>query len=307
MAAANNLAVAAEVWRGAIPVCFRSGDERPMYAMVPRLAYLPMLHGRLTRHFQRDRVDEAASDVVGQGDQAPSLEVSQYFAAVSPARSAGDAAEAGPASAGARGGEALWFTDGASGAPVAWELPLGAAHDAALLRGPVRLPWKLVAHFGGAPADHVPCDGPGECFRAFFHSLKQAVHLDRGTARAALAMPRVDQEALWKALDEGDRSAFAARDLAPSDAPRNVPVRVLFREGPLLQIPMAPSDATAGARSLADALAPPVRAKLGADLGDVVVTAHGVPLPWDLPLLDAWRNLHYGDRFLYLAVDRAPA
>ena len=302
MAAADRAAVADEVWRGCIPVCLRSGGEdRPLYAMVPRLAYLPTLEAQLARHF-REAPAPAPAPQHDDGARAPSLADSDYFAAVSP--SARSAAAEEPRNE-RREETGLWFCDGA-GAPVPWDMPLGAALDAAALAGPVALPWELGARFRGAPADHVACEEQGCCFKAFYHALKQAVHLERGTARAALTLPRVDQEALWAALNAGDRGAFAARDLAPVDAPRHVPVRLLFRGCPPVQLPLAPVAGDGAPATLATALGPAVEARLGVAVAACVAVAHGVALPWDMELLDAWRNLHYGDHFLYLAVARRP-
>jgi len=293
-----------EVWRGAIPCCFRlAGDAgaRPLYAMVPRLASLGSLDARLRRHFNVG-FDAAAP---GDGDAAVApmagLADSQYFARPL-ARAAPEDAPADETEKGGGAREPLWFRPAGGGRPLRWAIPLGVAYDDAAARGgPARLPWALECVFEKPEAAPDAVDRAGAPFRAFFHALKQAVHLERGTARSVLSLPRVAQEALFAAGRAGDRSAFARADVASRDAPRRVPVRLIFPGGgPPVQLPFPPTG------SLRDALAAPIRAAFGAaDVAEAAdVVAHGVPLPWDLPLLDAWRALHAADHFLYLVVVR---
>ena len=293
-----------EMWRGSVPVCIRLGRDvaRPMYAMVPRLAYARTLEGRIGRHFREVLAPKVASSEADGGSTAsPSLADSQYFSAVSPsASSRGDSSDSEGGPGPSRGGRAtgpLWFSETGSGAPLRWDVPLGVALDHASIGTKPSLPWELTAHFGDCPDERAPPEDEDGDFKAFFHALKQAVHLERGTARAALAMPRVDQEALWAAVTRGDRAAFCGADLDAVAAPRHVPVRLLFADGPVVQLPVAPGDG----RTLGDALLAPVSAKYGS-LDAATATAHGVRLPWRLPLVDAWRALHYGDHFLYVVV-----
>jgi len=286
-----------EVWRGAIPVCFRLGGDAaapPLYVMVPRLACLGAFEARLRRHWSRH--DDAADDDDGDEDRATvtapsSLADSQYFARPLASPTAGDSESDDGAGDDGAAAAALWFRDPIGGAPLAWGLPAGVAFDAA--GAGAALPWAVDVVFGAAP-DEAAGVARGAAFAAFFHALKQAVHLERGTARLALALPRVDQEALFAAATSGDRAAYAARDVAPPDAPRRVPVRLLVAGRPVVQLPFAPGG------DLADAL----RAPVAAAFGDAPATAvaHGVALPWDLPLLDAWCHLKAADHFLYLVL-----
>eukprot|EP00629_Pelagomonadales_sp_RCC1024_P009308 CAMPEP_0119279228 /NCGR_PEP_ID=MMETSP1329-20130426/20428_1 /TAXON_ID=114041 /ORGANISM="Genus nov. species nov., Strain RCC1024" /LENGTH=210 /DNA_ID=CAMNT_0007279763 /DNA_START=162 /DNA_END=791 /DNA_ORIENTATION=+ len=207
-----------EVWRGGVPLCFRlQGDARPLYVVAPRTAYLAAYETRLRRHY-RDVLEPEAAPVL----QNTILAESQYFAA-NRARPADDAASSSGDEA-----DVLWFSD--AGGPLRSDLPLGAVLDRASLKGPVKLPWDVAVRRDAAPAEHL--EGG---FSAFFHALKQAVHLERGTARAALGMAREHQRALWAAANAGDVGAYSEVDTAPPESPRRVPVRLLFADGPVVQ------------------------------------------------------------------------
>ena len=57
--------------------------------------------------------------------------------------------------------------------------------------------------------------------------------------------------------------------------------------------------------TVGEALGPCVRRALSInDVRRATAVCHGVALPWDCVLVDAWRALRCGDHFLYVAVRR---
>ena len=55
--------------------------------------------------------------------------------------------------------------------------------------------------------------------------------------------------------------------------------------------------------TVGEALGPCVRRALSInDVRRATAVCHGVELPWDCALVDAWRALRCGDHFLYVAV-----
>jgi len=322
-----------EVWLGSIPVCVElaasslvaSSAPRPLWVLVPRVAYVASFAGDVADHF-RDSVAEVSTTLA----------------------------------------DAVWFAerddDDASIPTTTREavdpfarLPAGALFDSARRRD---VPWRLVAHFSArrrlpaatpassssSPASSSP--GPtaaarvdeDSCERRFFHALKQATHLEHGTARSVLSMPRVDQAALWRAVCAGDRAGYAARDVkgvvsGPLESPlRHVPLRVVVpptsrtRGRVVAQLPHSAYDAAAGRkRTLGDCVEAVLRVlasrRAAQDGGEqdesgsaVAGGAAGTKRNWtlrvhgvddvdpDLPLLEAWKALRHADHFLYVVV-----
>jgi len=276
-----------EAWLGSIPVSISLareevvGTEAPAAyeTMLARTTYLPTLAAELASHF---------GEVTTQLSYGlPRSEVKRVE-------------EEGALTAAEKRWAPVWFSS--ENQTVGWEYPVGVSYD---LLGGERLPWRLVAHFSKFPDDALALVTADTCERTFFHSLKQAVHLETGTARAALGMPRVQQAALWDAVCRGDRAAFIANDVAKHDSPletppRAVPVRlVLARDGRRLQLPHAAYDAAGRKRTVRETVLDRFEAH--------AAKAHGVHLSPDLPLIDAWKALAHPDHFLYvLLLDAGP-
>ena len=179
------------------------------------------------------------------------------------------------------------------------DIPLGAALDA--LGRPAPLPIDLALHVGRPPSNIAALDASDDGFRAFVHSLKQAAHLERGTARAVLTLALARQRALYAACGSGDLSSY--EDLEDVD-PKRVPCRV-FVDGcsTWTQLPFAACNEKGAPATVGEALGPCVRRALGIDdVRGATAVCHGVALPWDCALVDAWRALRCGDHFLYVAV-----
>ncbi|KAJ8603168.1 hypothetical protein CTAYLR_004606 [Chrysophaeum taylorii] len=275
-------AVQEEVWLGSIPVCVElAGDEvvgakapRPYWAMVPRMSYLPTLAGALRTHF---------SDSIAQ---------LSYRGGLKRVDEDSEGTEEEP------GFSRVWFS---APEPLRWQRPAGVLYDAC---GGGSLPWRVVVHFSNYPRSLLDLE-EDTCERTFFHALKQAVHLETGTARAALVMPRVQQSALWKAVASGDRAAFAAADVkneSPLEAPpRSVPVRLVLEAGKtVVQLPFSAYDSRGRKRTLGETLLDGDRLEFLTDAS--ALRAHAVDLDPDLPLIDTWKALRHADHFLYVLV-----
>ena len=282
---ASDLVTAA--WQSKIPLrlsLHERDDATPLYLLHNRGAPLASLASRLRRHFRRHLENQKEDDEAPR-PYAPSLADSQYFSPLGSEAWAEDQDDddAEPS---------LWFQ--LHDSVLRWDIPLGAALDALSIRP--ALPVDVTLHFGRPPSNVAALDASDDGFRAFVHSLKQAAHLERGTARSVLTLALARQRALYAACSAGDLSSY--EDLEDVD-PKRVPCRV-FVSGcsTWTQLPFA-----AGTTTVGEALGPCVRRALSIDdVRRATAVCHGVALPWDCVLVDAWRALRCGDHFLYVAV-----
>lgn len=266
-----------ELWRGAIPVEIHlAADEvadvappPPFFGLIPRGAYLPVWYDRETepsprRHFEPfvarfpDNVvtNQTRADAVGDED-APSPDVAE------------------PTTPSARDEKITkriqkpcWFDH--DGAPLRWNVCAGTLHDVFARReadGTVASrPWRLTVHYapyrededdaarggnGTGDSDVQLASGDEASARAhFFNALKEAVHVERGSAAVVMSMTRAAQRDLWRSVLTGDRSLATEAETALSTTPapseekkkddeknaygqtdRRVPVRVFVRIG----------------------------------------------------------------------------
>ena len=286
----NDLAndLAAQAWQSRIPLRLSlhdRADATPLYLMHPRGAPLAAIAARLRRHFRR-HLEPKDDESDAPRPYAPSLADSQYFSPL------GSEAWAEADEENDDDEPALWFQ--LHDAVVRWDIPLGAALDALSIRP--ALPVDVTLYIGRPPPNIAALDASDDGFRAFVHSLKQAAHLERGTARAVLTLALARQRALYAACSAGDLASY--EDLEDV-APKRVPCRV-FVSGcsTWTQLPFA-----AGTTTVGEALGPCVcRALSINDVRGATAVCHGVALPWDCVLVDAWRALRCGDHFLYVAV-----
>ena len=287
---ANDLAATA--WQSKIPLRLAlhdRADATPLYLMHPRGAPLAAIAGRLRRHFRRHLENQKEDEA--PRPYAPSLADSQYFSPL------GSEAWAEADEENDDDEPALWFQ--LHGAVVRWDIPLGAALDA--LGRPTPLPIDVTLHIGRPPSNIAALDASDDGFRAFVHSLKQAAHLERGTARPVLTLALARQRALYAACGSGDLSSY--EDLEDVD-PKRVPCRV-FVDGcaTWTPLPFSARNKQGAPATVAEALGPCVRRALSInDVRRATAVCHGVALPWDCVLVDAWRALRCGDHFLYVAV-----
>ena len=270
--------IQAELWRGAIPVEIHlAADEvadvrapPPFFGLIPRGAYLPVWHDRETepsprRHFEpfvaRFPDDKgtarARADAVGDEDaetRARSSDDPTTHPSSAPGEARDDLNEKPP----------CWFDH--DGAPLRWDVCAGILHDVFVRRdsdGAVASaePWRLTVHYaayrddendpralGGdgsrnrRDAGSFACVEAQSCARAhFFNALKEATHIERGSAASVMSMTRAAQTNLWRSVLTGDRRlAFEAEEAlsvssnVSRDGPRDgaddvrrlIPVRV---------------------------------------------------------------------------------
>ena len=273
-----------ELWRGAIPVEIHlAADEvadvappPPFFGLIPRGAYLPVWYDRETepsprRHFEPfvarfpDNVltNQRNADAVGD-EVAPSPDVAEPD--TPSARADGKKNNQKP----------CWFDH--DGAPLRWNVCAGTLHDVFARReadGTVASrPWRLTVHYapckededdaarvfagtgdsdGFSNAHGLFASGDESSARAhFFNALKEAVHVERGSAAVVMSMTRAAQRDLWRSVLTGDRSlateaetalevtarateadvaANASADDKESLSHRRIPTRVFVRAG----------------------------------------------------------------------------
>ena len=206
-----------ELWRGAIPVEVHLASDEvatadpppPVFALVPRAAYLPVWH------------------------DAPDGPGAAFASALPPGRGASPWFDH----------ESLplrWNLP----AGVLHDLTVSrrrAEED--------RLPWRLTVHYrpnvdaessSSATRDDdglYRCEGEDEARAHFFNALKEATHVSRGSAGAVMAMTRAAREGLWRSVATGNRTdARKATEELFEDAygvgtTRRVPLRVYARLG----------------------------------------------------------------------------
>ena len=291
----NDLAsdLADDAWQSRVPLRLAldgRDDATPLYILHPRGAPLAALASRLRRHF-RSHLEPKDDESDAPRPFAPSLADSQYFSPL------GSEAWAEADEENDDDEPALWFQ--LHDAVVRWDIPLGAALDA--LGRPTPLPVDVTLHIGRPSPNIAALDASDDGFRAFVHSLKQAAHLERGTARAVLTLALARQRALYAACSAGELSSY--EDLEDVD-PKRVPCRV-FVDGcsTWTQLPFAACNEQGAPATVGEALGPCIcRALSINDVRRATSVCHGVELPWDCALVDAWRALRCGDHFLYVAV-----
>lgn len=216
-----------ELRRGAIPVeVHLAADEvadvsppPPLFALVPRSAYLPIWHdGPIGDDAAAARDDDAVDGPTPRTHFAPRL---------APGRDA----------------SAPWFDH--EGLPLRWNLPVGILRD--LCAPDARAPWRLTVHyraFDDATDSVENADGamfscgvggePRTVARAhFFNSLKEAVFVAKGSASGVQGLSRRARADLWRSVVTGDGAlAVAAEDelgMRATAAFKRVPMRLYVR------------------------------------------------------------------------------
>jgi autophagy-related protein 5 len=327
-----------ELWRGAIPVEIHLAPDdvaslappAPVFALIPRGAYLPVWH-----------------------DTAPDGPRAAFADSLAPGRDA----------------QPPWFETHEEGLPLRWSVPAGVLYDVfrgAAADAPSAdestLPWRLTAHYRAMTGPHAADEPAFRCGRVtgavasdatsaakahFFNALKEATHVSRGSAKPVMAMSRAARENLWRSVVEGDRAladaaeeeleAPAARGESSSDQappiegdpattrrnggakPRRVPLRAYVVRTPAprlrggggslrswddVRVYSAPVELDEdGSRTVGDALASVCVDDVAKTLGDgAVVVAQGVGLSLATSLEEAHARLKGADHFLHVVV-----
>lgn len=194
-----------------------------------------------------------------------------------------------------------------------------------------RTPWEIVVHFQHFPSQLLlKCSTPVEAEHFYFHSLKQAVFLLHGSTRLFNELSVEVQRSLWQSVRTSNRSVFlsiadqmvtAGRlDRGAVGELKSVPIRVVRKDKPVVQKPVAPffpHTASAGGavgvdsadvevpRSLRDVLLSDLAGPLdfSADTVDsLTCIIQGIEVPLESPVFDLWRLMRHCDLFLYVII-----
>jgi len=190
------------VWNGQLPVRFDLASNevttyqapRPLFVMIPRVSYFPLLLARVVEYFEK-----YAPPMLGVGsDDAQRKRIRN-----------------------------VWFES--NGIPLRWHLPVGVLYD--VLMKPKQcqleeeehmndttnnnnnnntiLPWKIVVHFQSFPEQQiVRFDGLDSVRWNFMSDLKQAMYVRLRSAKSVLDLPKQEQEQMWEGLKINDSLKF---------------------------------------------------------------------------------------------------
>ena len=181
------------VWSGQIPVRFDLASNevttyqspRPMFVMVPRLSYFPLLLARVIDYFEK-----YAPPMLGIGSQNSTRNRVRN----------------------------VWFES--NGVPLRWHLPVGALYDVLVkptqptgnildVTSTPSLPWRIVVHFQSFPEQKiVRFEGLDSVRWNFMSDLKQAMYVRLRSAKSVLDLPKQEQEQLWEGLKSNDSLKF---------------------------------------------------------------------------------------------------
>ena len=260
----------------------------PFFGLIPRGAYLPVWYDRETepsprRHFEpfvaRFPDDKgtarAIADAVGDEDARPETRArSSDDPTTHPSSAPGEARDDRNENKNEHE-PPCWFDH--DGTPLRWDVCAGILHDVFVRRdsdGAVASaePWRLTVHYaayrddendpralGGdgsrnrRDAGSFACVEAQSCARAhFFNALKEATHIERGSAASVMSMTRAAQTNLWRSVLTGDRRlAFEAEEAlsvssnVSRDGPRDgaddvrrlIPVRVYVETSDTRKVP----------------------------------------------------------------------
>lgn len=186
-------------------------------------------------------------------------------------------------------------------------------------------PWEVVVHFRRYPYDQLLRFDGDRAKEQFQHSMKQALHLLHGSARAFTGLPLEKRADMWEGACTGVYSLFAPgfrEIIPPRDAVRHMPVRLVKHGAPANQKPVTVFTSTV---TVADTAATDGSAS-GAGmrettLGDVVrsflstlasdgnenelsepILIHGIQVPPQAGIYDVWSTMCSADLFLYLVL-----
>lgn len=196
-----------------------------------------------------------------------------------------------------------WFEDEESGLPLRWHLFVGVLYDLMKERSKnFYLPWKIRLHFTAYPVQLLGLDD--EVIKTvhgiFSNSLKQALFLQHGSSKKAMAMSKTDHEKNWSAVVLSNYEMFGEinRNLWAKDL-KMIPIRVMVDSRPAIQRPCQLGENSQN------------KVTLGYLLKEWIPdwhereqrwSIHGIQPSLDSLVIDLWRVLSYPDHFLYITV-----
>ena len=259
-----------------------------------------------------------------------------------------------------------WFDH--DGTPLRWDVCAGILHDVFVRRdsdGAVASaePWRLTVHYAAYRDDEndprvfengdgsrnrrdpgsFACVEAQSCARAhFFNALKEATHIERGSAASVMSMTRAAQTNLWRSVLTGDRRlAFEAEEAlsvssnVSRDGPRDgaddvrrlIPVRVYVETSDTRKVPgrasrrdvvwtsapvpvvLAAENGASRKATARDALALVAASPDGAATDDAYdevwrCSVQGVDVRLDAPLDALHARMRGADRFLHVCAVR---
>lgn len=259
-----------------------------------------------------------------------------------------------------------WFDH--DGTPLRWDVCAGILHDVFVRRdsdGAVASaePWRLTVHYAAYRDDEndprvfengdgsrnrrdpgsFACVEAQSCARAhFFNALKEATHIERGSAASVMSMTRAAQTNLWRSVLTGDRRlAFEAEEAlsvslnfsrddprdGADDVRRLIPVRVYVETSDTRKVPgrasrrdvvwtsapvpvvLAAENGASRKATARDALALVAASPDGAATDDAYdevwrCSVQGVDVRLDAPLDALHARMRGADRFLHVCAVR---
>ena len=222
----------------------------------------------------------------------------------------------------------IWFS-GQDDKPIQWHLPIGFLYDIACTtsNSDELLPWKIVVRFSKFPHNTILELANGKAAEEnFFHSLKQALYIQYGSAKSVMSITRAEQSELWDAvmrctllvslsglyspaLTKLDFSTipgnyFEFKDscekFQTEDKIRHVAVRVFNGDLPLSQKSLTFETESDGLLSLQSALLQFPRAS---EAKRMVIQGINVSKLCHLPLESIYKTFRHPDNFLYVVFD----
>ncbi|KAI8852171.1 autophagy protein Apg5-domain-containing protein, partial [Chytridium lagenaria] len=299
-------AVTRQIWRGKIAACFSldAGDAAkggvgardPLYLLIPRIGYLPLLSPRIYHHFFGPIPEDPTSALESEPPALPDdLEV--------------------------------WYDAG--GVPLRWHYPIGLLFDlhntpSASQKQIPELPWEITVHISSFPADKifrtVAVNGFDPPLDFFMAQLKETDFIRNGSTKRMMSLTKHDQMSLWNALRLNDHDAFwevnakllgLASSSHAEDAavPKSVAMRIYWGSRPIVQEMVAPIDGEGQEVLLGDTLRnlgvpweECVEETSTSSPRDMRAITHGVKVLGSTPVLWISRNMSYADNFVHLVV-----
>ncbi|KAA0185193.1 Autophagy protein 5 [Fasciolopsis buskii] len=197
------------VWEGKLPICFVLAQEdlsnqdrvpSPVYLMVPRLSYFPLVTERVIRHFigytdLAPRLPLSQNSRPSQDPPEIGVEVDSQLDSSNPSES--DSAKTSEDPSKLPPERQVWLEY--ANQPLKWHYPVGLLFD--LFANGSDIPWKVVVHFTSYPADVLlapPVDR--QAVESHFMSLLKEADALKHRSQVMNQMQARDHQQLWTGL-----------------------------------------------------------------------------------------------------------